>query len=98
MTLLESKMMDKINFVSCENIWDSLAHVLICDKIVAVDSAIKSMASVRNIPSIVFVGNYVDKTRDNLFLDQYVGDGIMKVVKFTELKEKELKELKLCLE
>ena len=96
--LAKSDFKDKITWVSCEYIWDSLAHVLICDKVVAIDSAIKTMASVKNIPSVVFVGNYEDKMRDDLFLDPYIADGVMKVIKFSDLNEQKIKELKLCLE
>ena len=56
------------------------------------------MASVKNIPSVVFVGNYEDKMRDDLFLDPYIADGVMKAIKFSDLNEQKIKELKLCLE
>jgi ADP-heptose:LPS heptosyltransferase len=84
---------DNFMAVSYANIWDSLAFVEHCTEVIACDSAIKTMSAIRKIPTTVLVGNYPDEFRDKMFLEPYVKDGVMKVIKFLELDDDVVKEI-----
>lgn len=71
--------------ISYPFIWDSLSCVSHCDCVLGMDSSIKTMASILRIPTVVLVGDYVDEYRDSQFLNQYVSDGYMQVVKFKDI-------------
>jgi ADP-heptose:LPS heptosyltransferase len=43
------------------------------------------MANILRIPSVVLVGDYRDPFRDDHFINPYVEDGHMKVVKFKDI-------------
>jgi len=73
--------------VAEKNIWDAFAHVCVCNYIIAVDSAIKTMSALRKIPTVVLLGDYSDPYRDRHFIDPYVGDGVMKVIRYRRLSE-----------
>jgi ADP-heptose:LPS heptosyltransferase len=73
-------------------IWTSLALVTFCDYLICADSAIKTMASISKKPTICLIGDYEDQWRDNVFIKPYLGKLIP--VKFTELNEDILKEVK----
>lgn len=75
-----------IDWICEDNIWDSLAHVLFCDKVIAIDSSIKTMSSIKKIPTYVAVGNFQDDMRDMFFINHYVKDGVMKVFKYSNLE------------
>lgn len=79
-----------IKYVDYDYIWDSLAHVLMCKKIIAVDSSIKSMAAVKRIPSVVFIGDYEDEFRDANFINPYVREGLMHPVRFKTMERRHL--------
>lgn len=69
------------------NIWDSLAFVDHCDALIGVDSSFKTMSCIRKIPTLVLLGNYEDKYRDENFIDPYVKDGILSVIKFNKIDD-----------
>jgi ADP-heptose:LPS heptosyltransferase len=71
--------------IAFDDVWASLACVAHCQTVLATDSAIKTMAAVLKIPSIVLAGDYPDAFRDEVFLTPYVNDGIMRVIKFNEI-------------
>lgn len=71
--------------VAFENIWDSLACVSHCQRIIAVDSCIKTMGAILRIPTVVLAADYPDPFRDAVFLTPYVNDGIMRVVKYVDI-------------
>jgi ADP-heptose:LPS heptosyltransferase len=71
--------------VAYDDIWASLACVAHCQKVLATDSAIKTMAAILRIPSVVLVGDYPDPFRDEVFLQPYVNDGVMHLVKFSNI-------------
>lgn len=83
--------LNNVRYIDYENIWDSLAHVLCCKKIVAVDSSIKSMSAAKKIETLVFVGDYEDEFRDKNFIHPYVGQMVMKAVSFTAINRSHLK-------
>lgn len=74
------------------SILDVFRLIGVCDLVIAADSAIKSFSAAKRIPSIVFVGDYPDPIRDIQFINQYVEDGVMKVIKFNDFKGNEYKE------
>lgn len=71
--------------IAFDDIWASLACVAHCHIVLATDSVIKTMAAILRIPSVVFVGDYTDPFRDEVFLNPYVSDGVMQVVKFKDI-------------
>jgi ADP-heptose:LPS heptosyltransferase len=71
--------------IAFDDIWTSLACVAHCHCVLATDSAIKTMAAILRIPSVVLVGDYPDPFRDQVFLTPYVNDGIMRLIKFTDI-------------
>jgi ADP-heptose:LPS heptosyltransferase len=71
--------------IAFDDIWASLACVAHCHVVLATDSAIKTMAAILRIPSVVLVGDYPDPFRDEVFLKPYVSDGIMQVINFREI-------------
>lgn len=82
-----------VDLVSFPNIWDSLAHVTLCDVFIGVDSAFKSMSAISRIPTIVFVGDYPDCLRDEYFITPYREDGVLFPISFSSLSEKHLDEM-----
>jgi len=52
-------------------IWDCIAYVSFCDLVIATDSAIKTFSAVLHIPTIVVMGDYEDKIRDETFINPY---------------------------
>jgi ADP-heptose:LPS heptosyltransferase len=68
-------------------IWDSLSCVGHCDAIIGADSVIKTMGAIQRIPSVVLVGDYPDPFRDKVFLDPYVNDGHMHVIKYKNVDD-----------
>lgn len=75
--------------VAMPDVWDSLSMVQLCTAVVAVDSSIKTMASMLRIPTVTMVGDYEELFRDRHFLNPYVRAGIMKMVRYKELGTKE---------
>lgn len=59
-----------IKIVSEDNIWDTIAVVNTCDIVLGVESAIKTVSSMLNIPTIVLLGDYEDSYR-KYFIDPY---------------------------
>jgi ADP-heptose:LPS heptosyltransferase len=57
--------------------------VQICTAVVAVDSSIKTMASMLRIPMLTLVGDYEEPFRDRHFLHPYVRAGIMKTMHYS---------------
>ena len=64
------------------SLWDSLYWASQCHAFIGSDSCIKTMTAMCKIPSYVFCAGYNDPTRDEVFLDPYVRDGVMKVYKY----------------
>ena len=67
-----------LRFSYC-TIAEAYALVELCSSVIATDSAIKTMAASLKIPSFVYIGNYVDTYRDEVFLRPYINDKIMYV-------------------
>lgn len=83
-----------VMIISFPNIWDSLKYVEYCNKVIAVDSSIKSYSCARKIPTLVFLGDYEDKFRDENFINPYVEEGVMKVIRFKTLEDSMIEEVK----
>jgi len=92
--LEEYKSQINARYIDYPLIWDSLAHVMLCDQVIAVDSAIKTMASVKRIPSVVLVGDYEDEFRDGTFIEPYESQGILTKIKYNNLGEEHLEQVK----
>ena len=80
-----SNLFFSTKIIHCDNIWDSLSCVLHCDFVIGMDSCIKTMSALSSIPTITLVGDYQDEYRDVKFLNPYVNDGVMKLVKFKDI-------------
>jgi len=80
--LIES---DNLRFVINENPAISLAYVQQCNAVVASDSGIKTMSSMLKIPTMVWLGDYQDPPRDQLFIDPYVNDGVMRLFRYKDV-------------
>ena len=83
MQIVESEYLKVIAY---SGIIDSLSEVSICDVFVGCDSAFKTMSSMLKTPTLVWLPDYDDKFRDNIFIDPYVNDGIMSIVRFSTLE------------
>jgi len=81
-------------FICCPNIWDSLACVSLCDSFVGTDSSFKTMSVMSKIPTIIVVGDYEDNFRDDNFITPYKRRGQLTTIKFTELDEEHLNQIK----
>jgi ADP-heptose:LPS heptosyltransferase len=79
--------------IAFPNVWESLSCVSHCNSVIASDSCIKTMAAIQQIPSIVLVADYADPFRDETFLNPYVQDGIMQVVKYRDTKDLSAREI-----
>jgi FkbM family methyltransferase len=75
--------------IAMPNVWASLSMVQLCSAVVAVDSSIKTIASMLRIPTVTLVGDYEEPFRDRHFLQPYVRAGIMKTLRYSVLSRKE---------
>jgi len=76
--------------VACPDLWDSFSMVTECDAVVAVDSSIKTVASMMGVPTVTLVGDFVEPFRDRHFLGPYVQRGVMRTVRYTQLGDREV--------
>jgi len=70
-----------VKFVSFPSILTSLNTIKYCKKFIGLDSCFKSMSSMQRIPTLCVIGDFPDNTRDVMFIDQYVKDSVMTVIK-----------------
>jgi hypothetical protein len=61
---------DNITYINMP-IYDALSYVELCDLMICIDSSIKTYAGIRRIPTILLLGDYDDKFRDENFVDPY---------------------------
>ena len=80
---------DHLRFVCDPDATVSLAHVEQCSAFVGSDSAFKTMAAMLRIPTVVWLGDYHDDFRDQVFIDPYVKAGVMAVCRYTDLTQPE---------
>jgi hypothetical protein len=80
--LIES---DTLRLITNDNPAKSLAYVLQCNAVIASDSAIKTMSSMSRIPTMVWLGDYLDSQRDKMFIEPYVADGVMHVFRYKDV-------------
>jgi FkbM family methyltransferase len=78
---------ENIATVCHEDISISLSYVNQCDAFVASDSAFKTLSAMLRIPTLVWLGDYVDANRDNLFINPYVIAGEMDVFRYSNLAD-----------
>ncbi len=80
--LIES---DTLRLIINENPAKSLAYVQQCNSVIASDSGIKTMSSMLKIPTMVWLGDYQDHPRDQMFIDPYVSDGVMRIFRYKDV-------------
>jgi ADP-heptose:LPS heptosyltransferase len=76
---------DNLKHICYPDIAESLAYVQQCNAVVASDSAIKTMSAMNHIPTFVWLGDYPDGPRDQMFIDPYVNDGVMQVFRYKDV-------------
>lgn len=65
------------------NIWTSFALIdRYCQLILAADSAIKSFSLIKQVPTVVTVGDYQDQPRDENFIKPYENNNKFKFIRF----------------
>jgi len=79
------KESENLKLISYKNPAKSLAYVAQCHALVGCDSAFKTLSSMMKIPTFVWLGDYSDPPRDQMFIDPYVNDGVMKVFRYKDL-------------
>jgi ADP-heptose:LPS heptosyltransferase len=83
------------------NIIENLAKVEECDIFIGSDSAFKTMSSMLKIPTILLLANTKDGYRDRVFINPYVKDRIMQVIKFDDLSDRSISlmidKINICL-
>ena len=81
----EFEDIENITLVREDNIILSLARVAECKAFIGSDSAFKTMSSMLYIPTIVLIGDYMDRHRDSRFIDPYVEERVMRVFRYWDL-------------
>jgi len=77
---------DNVKFASFDNILHSLNLVKFCSNVLGVDSCFKTMSSMQKISTVCLIGDFPDQTRDAFFINQYVNDGYMMVMKIKDMQ------------
>lgn len=83
------KSAPNICLVDHVNLWVNLSHVKLCKKMIAADSAFKTLTLMRKISTYLIVPDYPDETRDKYFINPYLEDGHLKLFKTANLLEDE---------
>lgn len=81
------KETDNIKIVKDDNILVSLSCVKYCDCLIGLDSCFKSVSSMQKIKTLCIIGDFDDPIRDQLFVNQYVKDGVMKIFKTKDIEQ-----------
>jgi protein O-GlcNAc transferase len=81
---------DNLRFICFPEISKSLAYVSHCDAFFGTDSAFKTMSAMLQIPTVVWMGDYADRPRDEIFIDPYVRDKIIYTFRYTRLDDEEI--------
>jgi hypothetical protein len=79
------KESDSLKWACLPDIVDSLSLARQCNAFVGSDSVVKTMTAMLKIPTVVWIGDYPDPTRDGAFIDPYVRDRVMQVYRFKDL-------------
>jgi len=92
------KESENLRLIADENPAKSLAYVQQCQVVVASDSGIKTMSAMLKIPTMVWLGDYKDPPRDQMFIDPYVRDGVIQTFRYKNLDVDLAKGLKITKE
>lgn len=76
---------ERLKMVCADKVTDSLSRVAECSALVGSDSAFKTMSAMLQIPTVVWVGAYVDRFRDENFIEPYVEAGVMSTFCYNDL-------------
>ena len=79
------KESDTLKLITYSNPAKSLAYVNQCHAVIGADSGIKTMSAMNRIPTFVWLGDYIDPPRDEMFIDPYIKDGVMKVFRYKDV-------------
>lgn len=63
-----------------------LETVKLCSKVIGTDSCFKAMSIINRIPTACLLGDFDDPTRDQMFINQYEQDGVLKVFRTKNVK------------
>lgn len=77
---------ETLKFVCDPNPAVSLGFVGQCRAVIGSDSGIKTMSVMNHIPTFVWLGDYIDMSRDQMFIDPYVNDGVMQVFRYKDVE------------
>ena len=69
-----------------DDICESMSHVALCDIFLGSDSSFKTFSSMLKIPTMVWLGDYIDEFRDSTFINPYIIDGHMEVFRYSNLE------------
>ena len=72
---------ENVKHISFKNILTSLSAVRYCDQLIGADSCFKTASSMQNIKTTCLISSIEDHIRDKFFLDPYVENGVMTVLK-----------------
>ncbi|QWD06444.1 hypothetical protein G6719_03940 [Polynucleobacter paneuropaeus] len=75
-----------LQFANFDNIDESLSLVSQCDYFVGSDSSIKALAAMLQIPSLVWLGDYQDQYRDQVFIEPYTRLKVMDLFKYKNIE------------
>jgi len=78
---------NNLKLVSFESILTSLCCVRYCDKLIGTDSCFKTMSSAHKIPTFCIIGDFEDQIRDTVFLNPYIKDGVISILKYKNLQQ-----------
>jgi hypothetical protein len=85
-----------IKFISFDSINESLMSIKSCFKFIGTDSCFKNMACMNKIKTLCICGNFDDYFRDENFMNPYLKENIMEVVKYNKVEnQKETTKAKI---
>ena len=76
---------ENLQLISYKNPAKSLAYVSQCDAFVGSDSAFKTLSSMMKIPTFVWLGDYIDPPRDDMFINPYIEDKVIEVFRYKDV-------------
>lgn len=69
-----------IHKIVLEDTWTGIALASLCNAMIGSDSSIKTFTASKRIPSFVFVGAYEDKIRDDIFINPYIKENVIRKI------------------
>ncbi len=82
---LNKEQNTQIKLISYRDPSKSLSYISQCDAFIGSDSGFKTMSVMSRIPTMVWLADYIDEIRDELFINPYINDGIMEIFRYKDL-------------